>query len=178
MSLAAIAGAASMPLRFYHCKLSRASAWTQIVSEKTLAIASPPGPSTASTRSPFAVVKAATVRRCYRTVRTPPGNAVKHFIAVGREPSGVWETSRDRRACALPLTPHFKAVGRKPSGVSGNDEGPEGLRPAANTSSNAGNQCSQRCPPGQPPNRLHLQCSGESFSSGEITASTAARTSA
>ncbi len=36
---------------------------------------------------------------------TPDGNAVKHFLAVGREPSDVSGTMRDRRACALPLTP-------------------------------------------------------------------------
>ncbi|QDV88477.1 hypothetical protein TBK1r_75100 [Stieleria magnilauensis] len=36
---------------------------------------------------------------------TPLGNAVKHLLAAGREPSGVSGTTRDRRACALPLTP-------------------------------------------------------------------------
>ncbi len=40
-----------------------------------------------------------------RPIESPVGNAVKHFLAVGREPSGVSGTIRDRRACALPRTP-------------------------------------------------------------------------
>ena len=38
------------------------------------------------------------------------GNAVKHSLAVGREPSGGSGTMRDRRACALPLTPRQTRV--------------------------------------------------------------------
>ena len=33
----------------------------------------------------------------------PPANAVKHFVAAGREPSGVSRDGKNRRACALPL---------------------------------------------------------------------------
>ncbi|PAY15889.1 hypothetical protein CKO51_29410 [Rhodopirellula sp. SM50] len=55
--------------------------------------------------------------------REPSG--VNDFLAVGREPSGVYD---------------FLAVGREPSGALAKKRKPEGLRPAAKTSSNTGNK--------------------------------------